>query len=234
MNLPILNIESVGCKYKNYYYDSVNVFKYFIPSLTFTYTKWFTEHNKECYIPILFKNEKIIQNIFSHFNDLYFKIQFKKYSSYYGGDKEHHILDYGNIKRLIQKEYYYFEQEAYTYIIQFYIKYNGYIIDLKYDIGRGEFARTESNSEFYLTPYIEHYPSTESGRGYLLEYIKENYDKFPSIVSFDIFNNGYVKQCDTLDEAIKYIDNINDKNDKINQELESCYSKKSYKLVENL
>ena len=101
---PNLNIESIGC-YNPYADLQDNIRKpqkLYAVSLDYKINSLFGTTNKVIYIPILFEKESEIKSIFSHYNDLYFRIVWPDHYTYTVKHpfKLYHISEYINIDKI--------------------------------------------------------------------------------------------------------------------------------------
>ena len=130
---PTLNIESIGC-YDPYadLRDSIRKpKKFYVASLDYKINSLFGTTNKVVYIPILFENETEIKSIFSHYDDLYFRIIWpvNYIDAHIPTSKLYHISEYVNIDKIYRNTISAVNL-AYYIEIQFVIKYNNIEITL--------------------------------------------------------------------------------------------------------
>lgn len=221
MENPILNIESIGCKGKGYN-DYTFPVKYFLASLEFDKRTLFGKNiKKSYYIPIKFHSENEIRNIFKYYDNLYFQIIFDREHRKTTVSKSYHISEYKNITHILQKEYKY-RSGLTGFSIDFKIKYKNIevlIISYTHSIHIDKFDDLLckiSNKEF-------------------LEYFKNNYVIFPVIINYTVNKKEHDSiNFGSIDEAIEYADTLFAAEEKLENKIDSYYSKKTFKLVENL
>ena len=235
INVPFLSIESFGIYWKDNGWNQQEHFsKYYVASLDFTIKKFFGTQNKLVYLPVLFTNDKEVKDIMEHYSNIYFLIRFKYgYSGTHYSDL-YHISNFVDIEKIYKKEMASMEEKPNAHGIDFVIRdYKGYdiVINAQYSsYGYVDDACSPTD--------IDALVSTTIGDRSTLNYIKDNYAKFPSIVSYSIKRSADTKydsiyNVATFEKMIAYIDKLDVENKKREETLGNMYSKKTFKLVEN-
>ena len=231
--VPNLNIESFGICEKGRY-DSKDYFtKYFIASFEYSIKSLFGNYTKTVYIPILFSNDTDIREIMSHYNNIYFAIRFKRrYGENHYSDL-YHISNFIDFEKIYKKEYESLEYKPDAHGIDFVIRdYKGYDIVINTQYSYNDYLGT-------CSPMDIEYFHTKNNEKDCLSLIKEHYNVLPVLASYSVkkFNtteyDTNIYNVATLKRMIEYIDALDAKNQERNKKLDSMYSKKSFKLVEN-
>lgn len=230
INVPNLNIESFGIYWRSSSWSAEEHFdKYFIASLVFDVKSLFKEYKKTVYIPILFDNEKEISDLMAYYNDIYFNIEFRsRYGNAHYSDL-YHISNLVDIEKIYKTEFYKsdYAKDGAIYYINLVIKnYKGYDIVLNI-----------SHKEHTNTIDVESLCSENNDKD-CLSLIKEKYFFMPSFLSYSSKNlktTVFEDVCnfDTLEKMIKKIDAFDKSNKDREKKLDSMYSKKTFKLVED-
>lgn len=225
---PTLNIESIGC-YDPYadLRDSIRKpKKFYVASLDYKINSLFGTTNKVVYIPILFENETEIKSIFSHYDDLYFRTIWPVHYTYEDKHpfKLYHISEYVNIDKIYKN----IPNGQYRIEIQFLIKYNNIDIILQ----NKKWVRYTYN--IFAGFRTEHF-DINSLYGNDNNIIKDFQCNLKNAPIFDTYNACIENNTicvDTWNAVNKHIDTYTDKKKKESDLIDSYYSKKSYKLVE--
>jgi len=229
---PTLNIESIGC-YDPYADLQDNIRKpqkFYVAGLDYKINSLFGTTNKAVYIPILFENESEIKSIFSHYDDLYFRIIWPVHYTYLEKHSFnlYHISEFVNIDKIYRNAT---ASKHLPYIeIQFVIKYNNIDIVLQ-----------NKKWSYYTYDNFEGFRTNHFNINSL--YVNDNNiikDFQTNIKGAPIFNtyNAYIENdnkticVSTLNAVIKHIDEYTDRKKKESDLIDSYYTKKSYKLVE--
>lgn len=231
---PTLNIESIGC-YDPYADLQDNIRKpqkFYVASLDYKINSLFGTTNKVVYIPILFENDSEIKSIFSHYDDLYFGIVWPVHYTYL----EKHSFNLYHISEFVNIDKIYRNTMAsislpYRIEIQFVIKYHNIDIILQ-----------NKKWSYYTYDSFEGFRTENFNIDLLYANNKNNIIKEfqTNIKGMPVFNtyNAYIENdnkticVDTLNAVIKHIDEYTDRKKKESDLIDSYYTKKSYKLVE--
>ena len=222
---PTLNIESIGCY--DPYADLQKKFrepkKVYVASLDYKINSLFGTYNKAVYIPIMFEDENDIKLIFSHYDNLYFRIiAHMTYSEkhYYN---EYHISELINIDKIYKKTLSSIDR-PYRIEIQFLIKYHNYNIEL---YNRDHYYNRFNGFSIDGFDVNSLYEDDENSIINLFQKEKHN------VPIFEIYYLSYpTKTTASLPEIIQYLDTLLEYKQKEKELVDSYYSKKSYKLVE--
>ena len=225
---PTLNIESIGCydPYAELQDNIRKLQKLYAVSLDYKINSLFGTTNKVVYIPILFEKESEIKSIFSHYDDLYFRIVWPDHYTYTDKYqfKLYHISEYVNIDKI----YKIIPNGQYRIEIQFLIKYNNIDIILQ---NKKWLRYTYNIFEGFRTEFFD----VNSLYANDNNIIKDFQCDLKNAPIFDIYNACIENNTicvDTLNSVIKQIDAYTDRKKKESDLIDSYYSKKSYKLVE--
>lgn len=232
IDVPNLNIESFGVCIYGRYPETQNFLKYYIPSLEYKIKSLFGNYTKTVYMPILFSNEKEIQNIMAYYSDIYFVIRFKyKYSTTHYSDL-YHISNFVDFEKIYKKELESLESTPNAHGIDFVVRnYKGYdiVINTQYQ---------NSGYDGVCSPLDIDCLYTKNNEKDCLSFIKEHYDILPVLTSYSVkrtttdeYNSIY--NVDTFKKITDYIDKKDNENKEREKKLDSMYSKRSFKLVEN-
>lgn len=220
MNAPSLNIESIGYKSTN---NGSNIArKCFLASLDFVKKHLFKNVTKTYYLPIKFNSESEIRDIFEYYDNLYFQVIVYNTLRANLKTKEYHISKYKDIAKLLfWKDFILNPNDAHGFTIDFKIKYkNANIIIVSY-------------THKFNIEYLSKFTSIFGNHNKFLNFFKEQYSIFPDVHKFTVNReNSDDKYCSTIADAISYIDRECEKEQKLNDEIESIYSKKLFKLIE--
>ena len=221
---PTLNIESIGCY--NPYADLQKEFrepkKVYVASLDYKINSLFGTSNKVVYIPIMFENENEIKLIFSHYDNLYFRIMEHSYSERHYFN-EYHISELINIDKIYKKTLPFFNYKC-RVEIQFFIKYHNYNIEL---YSKDHYYNRFNGFDIDDFDVNSLYEDSENPIINLFQKEKHN------VPIFEIYYLDYpTKTTESLSEIIQYIDTLLEYKQKEKELVDSYYSKKSYKLVE--
>ena len=225
---PTLNIESIGC-YDPYadLRDSIRKpKKFYVASLDYKINSLFGTTNKVVYIPILFEKESEIKTIFSHYDDLYFRTIWPVHYTYEDKHpfKLYHISEYVNIDKI----YKIIPNGQYRIEIQFIIKYNNIDIVLQ----NKKWARYTYNIfEGFRTEFFD-VNSLYGNDNNIIKDFQCNLKNAPIFNTYIACIENNTICVDTLNSVIKQIDAYTDRKKKESDLIDSYYSKKSYKLVE--
>ena len=222
---PTLNIESIGCY--NPYADLQKEFrepkKVYVASLDYKINSLFGTSNKVVYIPIMFENENEIKLIFSHYDNLYFRIVEHTYSQKHYFN-EYHISELINIDKIYKKTLSSIDYHIYRIEIQFLIKYHNYNIEL--------YNRDHYNNRFdgFRLKDFDINSLYEDDENSIINLFQKEKHNVPI---FEIYYLSYpTKTTELLSDIIQQIDKIIEYKQKEKEMVDSYYSKKSYKLVE--
>lgn len=227
---PTMNIESIGC-YDPYADLQDNIRKprkFYVASLDYKINSLFGTTNKVVYIPILFENESEIKSIFSHYNDLYFRLIWPVHYTY--ADKHqfklYHISEYVNIDKIYRN----ILNGQYRIEIQFIIKYNN--IDIVLQNKKWTYYIYDS-FEGFRTDYFD-IDSLYSNDNNIIKDFQTNIKGSPVFNTYNAYieNDNKTICVDTLNVAIKHIDEYINRKKQESDLIDSYYTKKSYKLVE--
>ena len=227
---PTLNIESIEC-YDPYadLRDSIREpKKIYVASLDYKINSLFRTTNKVVYIPILFEKESEIKSIFSHYDNLYFRIVWPVHYTYEDKHpfKLYHISEYINIDKIYKNIP---NVNGLCFIeIQFVIKYNNIDIILK---NKNWTYCTYDSFAGFRTEFFD----VNSLYGNDNNIIKDFQCDLKNAPIFNTYNACIENNTicvDTLNSVIKQIDAYTDRKKKESDLINSYYSKKSYKLVE--
>ena len=229
---PNLNIESIGCY--NLYADLQDNIrkpqKLYAVSLDYKINSLFGTTNKVVYIPILFEKESEIKSIFSHYDDLYFRIIQHVHYTYLEKHSSnlYHISEFVNIDKIYRNTT---APKYLPYIeIQFVIKCNNIVITL-------HCARWACyayvNFEGFKTDHFN-INSLYANDNNIIKDFQRNITGAPIFNTYEAYieNDNKTICVDTLNVVIKHIDEYTDRKKKESDLINSYYSKKSYKLVE--
>lgn len=221
MNEPILNIESIGCK--DFRYNTNRIFVQYIPSLTYIKRGWFSTSEHTIYLPITFDKEEQIKELFEHYSNLVFRIVFIKYSekTY---SKEYNLLDIVNLKRICEGR-----ADSYReFNIEYIIKYKDCNITL------------HTNSMYFRSFLISPTHSCNvfelmKNKNDIISTIQNNYTSLPMFMDYEIWSTKEKswKTFKSIKSAMQHIDGMINEEDEVNNRLNSYYTKKSFRLVEN-
>ena len=221
---PTLNIESIGCynPYADLQKEIREPKKVYVASLNYKIKSLFGTSNKAVYIPIMFENEDEIKLIFSHYDNLYFRIIEHTYFDK-KCFKEYHISKLINIDKIYKKTLSSFNYK-YKLEIQFFIKYHNYNIELyNRDHYYNRFKGFTINNFDINSLY-------EDSENHIINLFQKEKNNVPI---FDIYYLNYpIKTGESLSEILQYIDTLLEYKQKEKELVDSYYSKKSYKLVE--
>lgn len=236
IDIPNLNIESFGVYWKTRDWDSIEHFsKYYIASLEYHVKTLFGGYNKVVYLPLLFFDEDEIKSIMSHYSDIYFIIRFKYgYSSTHYSDL-YHISNFIDFEKIYKNELEAMESKPCAHGIDFVIRdYKGYDIVINGSYPTLEFIYSDN---YACSPADIEFLYSKNNDKDCISLIKENYRKFPKIASYSIKNDNnehnQIYNTDKFDKMIKHIDKIYNEYKERKNKLDSMYSKKSFRLVEN-
>ena len=216
--VPTLNVESFGVKNETYGHG-VSISTYYIASLSYNNVGLFNK-TMVYYLPLLFKSEEDIRNVMKFYDSIYFCIsgttmQFNKYNS-----SQHHISEFKDIKDIVKHT-----PSLKSFDIVFYINYKGraiYLIRETYNTNPNLFINNfvckEEDSNEYLKIIIKHYREVPRHIGYSVA-------KYGAFTKTNIPLGDFQKILEEIDEEV-------DKEKKIDEEINSIYSKKTFKLVE--
>jgi len=242
IDTPLLSIESFGVHWKpNGWGTNDNYTKYFVASLDFNVKKLFGSYNKQIYIPILFFDENEIKSIMAHYSDIYFILRFKySYSDTHYSDL-YHISNIVDIEKIYKKELNSFlngeTHHTTEYGIDFIVRdYKGYDIVLNTQFTSHGYVDNVGLPEIETICAIDGYNLIE---GTCLSQIEKNYKKFPQLTSYSIKQTNSdtyhsIYNIDKFDKMLKYIDKKDEERQEREKKLETMYSKKTFKLVEDL
>lgn len=223
---PILNIESIGCydPYADLQKDIREPKKVYVASLDYKINSLFGTSNKAVYIPIMFENENELKLIFSHYDNLYFRIiDHKSYSEKHYFN-EYHISELINIDKIYKKTLSSIDYKPYRIEIQFLIKYYNYNIEL---YNRDHYYNRFDG--FRIDDFDVNSLYEDSENPIINLFQKEKHH----IPIFEIYYLNYpTNTTKSLSEIIQNIDKIIEYKQKEKDLVDSYYSKKSYKLVE--
>ena len=227
---PTLNIESIGC-YDPYadLRDSIRKpKKFYVASLDYKINSLFGTTNKVVYIPILFEKESEIKSIFSHYDDLYFRIIWPLHYTY--ADKHpfklYHVSEYINIDKIYRNIP---NVNGLCFIeIQFLIKYNN--VDIILQNKKWSYYTYDSFAGFRT----EHFDinSLYSNENNIIKEFQCNLKNAPIFNTYNTCIENNTISVNTLNDVIKHIDAYTERKKKESDLIDSYYSKKSYKLVE--
>lgn len=226
---PTLNIESIGC-YDPYADLQDNIRKpqkFYVASLDYKINSLFGTSNKVVYIPILFDNDSEIKSIFSHYDDLYFGIIWPVHYTENRSFNLYHISEFVNIDK-IYKNTVSPANLPYCIEIQFIIKYNNINIKLcnrkwiyySFDVFSG--FRTE---DFDIN-------SLYANDNNIIKDFQRNIKGAPVFNVYEAYIENTTISYGILNNVIKRIDEYTDRKKKESDLIDSYYTKKSYKLVE--
>ena len=227
---PTLNIESIGC-YDPYAELQDNIRKpqkFYVASLDYKINSLFGTTNKVVYIPILFEKESEIKSIFSHYDDLYFRIVWPDHYIYTDKHpfKLYHISEYINIDKIYRN----ILNGQNCIEIQFIIKYNN--IDIILQNKKWAYYTYNSFNGFRTDHFdIESLYANDNN---IIKDFQTNINGSPVFNTYNVYieNDNKTICFDILNVVIKYIDEyINRKKQELDL-IDSYYTKKSYKLVE--
>lgn len=230
---PTLNIESIGC-YDPYADLQDNIRKpqkFYVASLDYKINSLFGTNNKVVYIPILFEKESEIKSIFSHYDGLYFRIVWPVHYTYLEKHSFnlYHISEFVNIDKIYKNTMASIDLPYYIEI-QFIIKYNN--IDITLHNKKWTYCTYDSFEGFRT----EHFDinSLYANDNNIIKDFQHNIKGAPVFNTYEAYiENGNKTICvSTLNTAIKHIDEYTDRKKKELDLIDSYYSKKSYKLVE--
>ena len=225
---PTLNIESIGC-YDPYadLRDSIRKpKKFYVASLDYKINSLFGTTNKVVYIPILFEKESEIKSIFSHYDDLYFRIVWPVHYTYEDKHpfKLYHISEYVNIDKIYKN----IPNGQYRIEIQFLIKYNNVDIILQ----NKKWARYTYNIfEGFRTEFFD-VNSLYGNENNIIKDFQCNLKNAPIFNTYIACIENNTICVDTWNAVNKHVDAYTDRKKKESDLIDSYYSKKSYKLVE--
>ena len=223
---PTLNIESIGCY--DPYADLQKKFrepkKVYVASLDYKINSLFGTYNKAVYIPIMFEDENDIKSIFSHYDNLYFRIIVHMTYSEKHYYNEYHISELININKIYKKTLSSIDYHLYRIEIQFLIKYHNYNIEL--------YNRDRYYNRFngFRTDNFDVNSLYENNENSIINLFQKEKQNVPI---FEIYYLNYpTTTTGSLSEIIQYIDTLLEYKQKEKELVDSYYSKKSYKLVE--
>ena len=227
---PTLNIESIGCydPYADLRDGIRKPKKFYVTSLDYKINSLFGTTNKVVYIPILFENETEIKSIFLHYDDLYFRTIWPVHYTYEDKHpfKLYHISEYINIDKIYKNIP---NVNGLCFIeIQFLIKYNNIDVILQ---NKKWLRYTYDSFAGFRTEFFD----VNSLYGNDNNIIKDFQCDLKNAPIFDTYNACIENNTicvDTLNSVIKQIDAYTDRKKKESDLIDSYYSKKSYKLVE--
>lgn len=235
---PILNIESFGLELKDNYdtrRGNKKFVKCYIPSLEYNIKSLFGNSTKQIYIPLIFENETEIKGIMKYYSDMYFII-----SILYGYDNTHYsdaypISEYYNIDEILEKERKEINKEGNKILginIKFCIKYQDFSISINSKYIQYNYYSSRYN-EFSHLFEMENTIISENGQTNCIELIKKSCDEIPFFKNYTIsLNKEWSRECLAFKEAIQYIKDYMKTEKEKNDELDSMYSKKTFKLIE--
>ena len=227
---PTLNIESIGC-YDPYadLQDSIRKpKKFYVASLDYKINSLFGNTNKVVYIPILFEKESEIKTIFSHYDDLYFRLIWPVHYTYEDKHpfKLYHISEYINIDKIYKNIP---NVNGLCFIeIQFLIKYNNIDIVLQ---NKKWVRYTYNIFEGFRTEFFD-VNSLYANDNNIIKNFQYKQKNAPIFDTYNACIENNTICVDTLNSVIKQIDAYTDRKKKESDLIDSYYSKKSYKLVE--
>ena len=228
---PTLNIESIGCydPYAELQDDIRKPQKLYVASLDYKINSLFGTTNKVVYIPILFEKESEIKSLFSHYDDLYFRIIWPVHYTYLEKHSFnlYHISEFVNIEKIYKLTT---ASKILPYIeIQFVIKYNNIDITLH----NKRWAYTYVVFEGFRTDHFD-INSLYVNDNNIIKDFQSNITGAPIFNTYEAYikNDNKTIRVDTLNAAIKHIDEYTDRKKKELDLIDSYYTKKSYKLVE--
>ena len=223
---PTLNIESIGCynPYAELQKEIREPKKVYVASLDYKIKSLFGTSNKVVYIPIMFENENDIKLLFSHYDNLYFRIiTHMSYSEKYYYN-EYHISKLINIDKIYKKTLSSINYKPYRIEIQLLIKYHNYNIEL--------YSRDHYYNRFQgfsIDEFDVNSLYTNNKNPIINLFQKEKLH----VPIFDIYSLRHLsKTGESLLEILQYIDTLLEYKRKEKELVDSYYSKKSYKLVE--
>lgn len=222
MDTPILNIETIGCKN----YGGNDVITWCIPSLTFNSNKWFGLFKKTIYIPMLFENEDQIKEIFKYYSDLKFRLISLVESEYSYNDKREWSGEY---------DFSFFKRFKYMckcsllsdkFDVEYVIKYRNHDINLTI---RGMYFSYFSMAD---KPNIF---DMVINRDRMIYELQTHYTTLPIFNNFSVWSvkDSWDKKFKTIEDAMKFIDMQCDDKEAFDNKLNSQYSMKSFKIIEN-
>ena len=227
---PTLNIESIGCY--DPYADLRDCIrkpkKFYVASLDYKINSLFGTSNKVVYIPILFEKESEIKTIFSHYDDLYFRIIWPVHYTYKDKHpfKLYHISEYVNIDKIYRNIP---NVNGLCFIeIQFIIKYNNIDIVLQ---NKKWVRYTYNIFEGFRTEFFD-VNSLYGNDNNIIKDFQCDLKKAPIFDTYNACIENNTICVDILNSVIKQIDAYTDRKKKESDLIDSYYSKKSYKLVE--
>ena len=225
---PTLNIESIGCY--DLYADLRDGIrkpqKFYVASLDYKINSLFRTTNKVVYIPILFEKESEIKSIFSHYDNLYFRIVWPVHYTYEDKHpfKLYHISEYVNIDKIYKN----IPNGQYRIEIQFLIKYNNVDIILQ----NKKWARYTYNIfEGFRTEFFD-VNSLYGNENNIIKDFQCNLKNAPIFNTYIACIENNTICVDTWNAVNKHVDAYTDRKKKESDLIDSYYSKKSYKLVE--
>lgn len=227
---PTLNIESIGC-YDPYadLRDSIRKpKKFYVASLDYKINSLFGNTNKVVYIPILFEKESEIKMIFSHYDDLYFRTIWPVHYTYEDKHpfKLYHISEYVNIDKIYRNIP---NVNGLCFIeIQFVIKYNNIDIVLQ---NKKWVRYTYNIFAGFRTEFFD-INSLYANDNNIIKDFQSDLKNAPIFNTYNACIENNTICVDTLNAVIKNIDAYTDRKKKESDLIDSYYSKKSYKLVE--
>ena len=225
---PTLNIESIGCydPYADLRDRIRKPQKFYVASLDYKINSLFRTTNKVVYIPILFEKESEIKSIFSHYDNLYFRIVWPVHYTYEDKHpfKLYHISEYVNIDKIYKN----IPNGQYRIEIQFLIKYNNVDIILQ----NKKWARYTYNIfEGFRTEFFD-VNSLYGNENNIIKDFQCNLKNAPIFNTYIACIENNTICVDTWNAVNKHVDAYTDRKKKESDLIDSYYSKKSYKLVE--
>ena len=221
MNVPILNIESIGCK--DFRYNTNRIFVQYIPSLTYTVKGLFRTSEHTVYLPITFDKEEQIKELFEHYNNLMFRIAFIKYSNK-TYSKEYNLIEIKNLKTLTWQN----ESEYRDFNIEYIVKYKDCNIALC--------TNTMYFRSFLISPkHSYNIYELMKNKNDMISMIQNNYTSLPMFMDYEVWSTKEKswKSFKSIKDAMQHIDEMINEEDEVNNRLNSYYTKKSFRLVEN-
>lgn len=231
--VPNINIESFGIYKKPRWEDDRfgGFKKFFIASFTFHIKKLFKTYTKVIYLPLLFndKNVNELHNIFKYYENLYFFITFKRGYSTPQENTLYHISNIVNFDKIIQKYIKEINSDTRIFDISFIIKdYEGYNILIS-DVYRYNPYTSYKDKE--LAALNDLYSTNDDKN--CIELIKYDYEYIPEFTGFttntEDGENTYKRS--TIEQVMKHIDEVNERDEEFNRQIDSMYSKTTFKLV---
>lgn len=209
MKEPIINIETIG--YKDYLWGCNDIKTLYIPSLTYNSQILFIPYNRTVYVPIIFFNESAIKNIFKYYNDLYFQIEYTDFPEGSQPTKIYHVSKLLTLRKT-----------SFSFKLNFFIRYKNHRIELEInDYYFGSFSSGDNINKLI------------KNKKALIDEIHRHYTTFPIFMWYRVWPGDKGNTFKNIEDAMKFIDTLQENEKKLNENLDSCYSVKSFKLVED-